>query len=81
MSFASLYAPYVKVNAIAPALMQFNEGDDEKYKARAVSKSLIQREGGFDELIWSIDYLMSSKYVTGRILNLDGGRHLKSGMG
>jgi dihydromonapterin reductase/dihydrofolate reductase len=37
----------------------------------------MQREAGWDELMQGIDYLMASRYVTGRILPLDGGRHLK----
>jgi dihydromonapterin reductase/dihydrofolate reductase len=34
-------------------------------------------EGGFEEFRHAIDYLLTSKYVTGRILSMDGGRHLK----
>ena len=76
-SFSALLAPKVKVNSIAPALMLFNEGDDENYRARALDKSLMKREGGADELQRAVDYLMASNYITGRVLPLDGGRHLR----
>ena len=76
LSFAARLAPHVKVNSIAPALLLFNEGDSEDYREKALAKSLLRREGGLDELQHAVDYLMGSRYVTGRILHLDGGRHL-----
>lgn len=78
LSFSALLAPRVKVNSIAPALVIFNEGDDAAYRQRARSKSLMQREGGLGELQHAVDYLMDSQYITGRILPLDGGRHIKA---
>ena len=77
LSFAAKLAPKVKVNSVAPAMLKFNEHDDEDYRRKATNKSLMQREAGWDELMHAIDYLMNSRYVTGRILPLDGGRHLK----
>jgi dihydromonapterin reductase/dihydrofolate reductase len=77
LSFAARLAPKVKVNSIAPALLLFHENDGEAYRASALAKSLLQREGGLDELQRAVDYLLESRYVTGRILPLDGGRHLQ----
>lgn len=76
LSFAALLAPAVKVNSIAPALVLFNEGDDEAYRRKALAKSLLRREGGLDEMMHQVDYLMNSRYVTGRVIHMDGGRHL-----
>ena len=76
LSFAARLAPHVKVNSIAPALLLFNEGDDAAYREKALTKSLLRREGGLDELQHTVDYLMNSAYVTGRVLHLDGGRHI-----
>ena len=75
-SFSAKLGPKVKVNSVAPALVLFNEGDDEKYQKRALEKSLMRKEGGVDEFQRAVDYLLSSHYVTGRILPMDGGRHL-----
>ncbi|KZZ59982.1 dihydromonapterin reductase [Oleiphilus sp. HI0125] len=77
LSFAAAFAPEIKVNSIAPALLKFNEGDDDEYKQKAVKKASLPWEGGFEEAIATVEYLLESKYVTGRILNLDGGRHIK----
>ncbi|WP_210394632.1 dihydromonapterin reductase [Motiliproteus sediminis] len=76
-SFAAALAPAIKVNAIAPALLRFNDRDSDAYRHRALSKALIPREGGFDELLAAVEYLMASDYITGRVLPLDGGRHLR----
>jgi dihydromonapterin reductase/dihydrofolate reductase len=77
LSFSARLAPKVKVNSIAPALVMFNEDDDEDYRRRARNKSLMQREGGLDEFQHAVDYLLDSSYVTGRVLPMDGGRHLR----
>jgi len=76
LSFAARLAPAVKVNSIAPALLLFNEDDDSEYRQQALAKSLLRREGGLEELQHAVDYLLESRYVTGRILHLDGGRHI-----
>lgn len=77
LSFAAALAPNVKVNAVAPALVLFNDHDNDAYKENAVKKALIEKEGGMQEVLSTVDYLLSSSYVTGRTMHLDGGRHLK----
>ncbi|WP_415901792.1 dihydromonapterin reductase [Neptuniibacter sp. QD29_5] len=77
LSFSSLLAPKVKVNAIAPSLIMFNPEDDSAYKAKALNKSLLKIAPGTEEIIKAVDYLLDSKYMTGRTLSLDGGRHIR----
>ncbi|MDY1035557.1 dihydromonapterin reductase [Enterobacteriaceae bacterium RIT714] len=75
-SFARKLAPEVKVNAIAPSLILFNEGDDAEYRQKALNKSLMKIAPGEKEVIDLIDYLLTSCYVTGRSFGVDGGRPL-----
>jgi dihydromonapterin reductase/dihydrofolate reductase len=77
LSFASAFAPNIKVNNVSPALLKFNEGDGEEYKAKALKKATLPWEGGFEEAVNAVDYLLDSNYITGRTIHLDGGRHLK----
>ena len=77
LSFSAMLAPKVKVNTLSPAMIKFNEHDDEAYKTKALQKALIPTEAGFEEIIDGIKYVLSSHYMTGRTLHLDGGRHLK----
>jgi dihydromonapterin reductase/dihydrofolate reductase len=77
LSFATKLAPKVKVNSIAPALVMFNDGDSEEYKAKALKKSLLEVCPGAQEAVNAVMYLLNSDYITGQTLHLDGGRHLK----
>lgn len=76
LSFARALAPKVKVNAIAPALLLFNDHDDTNYREKALQKSLLQIEPGAAELSNTVMYLLSSRYITGKVIGLDGGRQL-----
>lgn len=76
-SLARQLAPGIKVNAIAPALLMFNQGDDEHYRQKALAKSLLGVAPGAGEVLDTIHYLLQSRYITGRVLSLDGGRHLR----
>ena len=77
LSFAKKLAPKVKVNSIAPALLMFNEGDDDAYKQKAIKKSLLELVPGAQEAVKAMNYLLDSDYMTGQTLHLNGGRHLK----
>ena len=77
LSYAAKLAPEVSVNAIAPALILFNEDDSEAYREKALTKSPMAREGGMLEMLEAFSYLLKSEYMTGRVIHLDGGRHLK----
>ena len=76
MAKMAIFEVNVKVNSIAPAMILFNEGDDEAYKAKALSKAILPKEAGNSEIIALIEYLINSRYVTGRSFAVDGGRHL-----
>ncbi|WP_413494471.1 dihydromonapterin reductase [Shewanella baltica] len=77
LSFAAKFAPEVKVNSIAPAMILFNTGDDAAYQQKTLAKALLPKEAGNEEIIELVDYLLNSRYVTGRCHNVDGGRQLK----
>ncbi len=73
-SFAKLYAPHIKVNDIAPALIMFNEGDTPEYRAERLKKSLLQIEPG-PEVVWqTVRFIMENRYLTASSIPLDGGR-------
>ncbi|MBR9727992.1 dihydromonapterin reductase [Shewanella intestini] len=77
LSFASLLAPQVTVNSIAPAMILFNEHDDDAYKVNALAKAILPKEAGLEEIVQLVEYLRNSQYVTGRSYAVDGGRHLR----
>jgi dihydromonapterin reductase/dihydrofolate reductase len=77
LSFAAKYAPHIKVNGIAPALILFNDDDDAAYRAKTLAKSALGIEPGAAVIYQSLRYLLDNPYVTGSTLTVNGGRHLK----
>ncbi|WP_338474255.1 dihydromonapterin reductase [Pseudomonas sp. MS646] len=77
LSFAAKYAPAIKVNGIAPALLMFNPEDDAAYRAKALAKSALGIEPGSEVIYQSLRYLLDNPYVTGTTLSVNGGRHVK----
>lgn len=76
-SFARRYAPKVKVNSVAPSLLMFNDGDSLAYRNSTIDKSLMAIEPGAEVVFQSLDFILSNAYMTGRTLQLDGGRHIR----
>lgn len=77
LSFAAKYAPTIKVNGIAPALLLFNPDDDAAYRAKTLAKSALGIEPGSEVIYQSLRYLLDNPYVTGTTLTVNGGRHVK----
>lgn len=77
LSFAAKFAPQIKVNGIAPALILFNPEDDADYRAKTLEKSALGIEPGPQVIYQSLRYLLDNPYVTGTTLTVNGGRHLK----
>ncbi|MEM0910773.1 MAG: dihydromonapterin reductase [Pseudomonadota bacterium] len=77
LSFAQLFSPKIKVNSVAPALVMFNEWDDDEYRSRALKRSLLECVPGAQEAVKAVNFLIASEYITGQVLHLNGGRHLK----
>jgi dihydromonapterin reductase/dihydrofolate reductase len=77
LSFAAKFAPGIKVNGIAPALLMFQPDDDAAYRAQALAKSAMGIEPGAQVIYQSLRYLLDNPYVTGTTLTVNGGRHVK----
>jgi len=69
-SFAQAFSPDVKVNAILPGLVIFNEDDSENYKAKRLAEMAISIEPGADIIWQSVQHLMSLPNTTGQAISL-----------
>lgn len=76
-SFAARLAPTIKVNALAPAAITLNEGDDAAYIQSLKEKSVLDVLPGPAEVWEGIRYLLDARFVTGTVLPIDGGRQVK----
>jgi NAD(P)-dependent dehydrogenase (short-subunit alcohol dehydrogenase family) len=67
----------ILVNAIAPGPIMPPPGTtDEELKA-VEDATPLGRWGGADAIVQAVMFLVSSDYVTGETIRVDGGRHLK----
>lgn len=71
------FAPKIRVNAVAPGLILPPEGKDESYLAGLAHTNPLQRYGSPDDVSEAIMFLLRSDFVTGQVIFVDGGRHLK----
>ena len=69
-------APEVRVNAVAPGPILWPEDEQFGDSARAdiVRHTLLKREGSPDDIAAAVAYLLTATYVTGQVINVDGGR-------
>lgn len=74
------YAPGIRVNAVAPGLVLPPPGQDESYLERLAHTNPLQRHGSADDVAEAAVFLVASDFVTGQVLYVDGGRHLKGRM-
>ena len=73
-------APEVRVNAVAPGPIVWPENDafDAGERAGIVRKTLLQRMGDPSDIARTVRFLLfDAPFVTGQVLNVDGGRSLK----
>lgn len=76
---ASALAPDIRVNAIAPGILLWPEGDasvDAATQQAIVDQLPLKRIGHPNQLIQAIKLMIENTYITGQILAIDGGRSL-----
>ena len=71
-------APDIKVNAIAPGAMLEPPGVEwtEEQKNNVIKSIPLNRMGSEKDIAEAVKFLASSKYITGQIIKVDGGRSL-----
>ncbi len=68
--------PHIRVNAIAPGLTLAPTEKDDDYLQNLSKHIAMQRPGGIDPILTSIDYILENDYLTGQLLFCDGGENL-----
>jgi NAD(P)-dependent dehydrogenase (short-subunit alcohol dehydrogenase family) len=70
-------APGIAVNAVAPGLILPPPGENEEYVERLAPTIPLRRRGHPEDIAEAVLYLVTSRFVTGQTIYVDGGRHLK----
>ena len=74
------FAPLVRVNAVAPGLILPPPGKDESYLAQLAHTNPLGRYGDPSHIVEAVLFLVRNDFVTGQVVFVDGGRHLKGKM-
>jgi len=70
------FAPYIRVNAIAPGATLPPEDKDESYLWLIAKKTPMQKPSGIEPILKSLDYILENDHLTGQLLFCDGGENL-----
>lgn len=73
-------APEIRVNGIAPGIILPDQGNDPQLLEKYKGGTLLQRIGRIEEYTQAVLFLSTNSFVTGQILFIDGGRHIKGRM-
>lgn len=74
---ALAWAPRVRVNAVAPGPVLLPEGATEAEVREAAGRTALGRVGSPEDVADAVLYLATAEYVTGEVLRVDGGAHLR----
>jgi pteridine reductase len=77
-AMARALAPDVRVNAIAPGVVLLPEGWSEEDAEHLRRTTPLQRLGSPEDVAQAVVYLLEARYVTGEVVRVDGGRHIRS---
>lgn len=80
-SLALAWAPDLRVNAVAPGPVLLPEGTDGEERRRAAASTALGRIGRAEDVAQAVLYLDGAEFVTGEVLRVDGGEHLRRSSG
>lgn len=75
-AFAKEFAPTIRVNAIAPGAILWSSETTTGDKSTILSKTPLARLGLVEDIARAVCYLLDAPYVTGQVMNVDGGRSI-----
>jgi len=76
-AMASALAPDVRVNAVAPGVVLLPEGWSAEGAEHLRSTTPLRRLGSPEDVAQAVIYLLEAQYVTGEVIRVDGGRHIR----
>jgi pteridine reductase len=74
---AHALAPEVRVNAVAPGVVLLPEDFDAEQGERLRCTTPLERIGTPEDVAQAVLYLVKASYVTGEVIRVDGGRHIR----
>jgi pteridine reductase len=77
-ALARALAPGLRVNAVAPGVVLLPEGWTEADAEHLRSTTPLGRLGTPEDVAQAVLYLLEAQFVTGEVIRVDGGRHIRT---
>ncbi len=72
------YAPHIRVNGVAPGIILPPAGQGVEWLEKFKHTNPLGCYGSVEDVTDAVLFLLASEFITGEILCVDGGRHLKN---
>ena len=76
-AMAKALAPDVRVNAVAPGVVLLPENWSEEGAEHLEATTPLRRLGSPEDVAQAVIFLLEAQYVTGEVIRVDGGRHIR----
>lgn len=76
-NLAKQFAPTVRVNAIAPGVVLLPDDMSAADSEQLAATTPLKRHGEPADIVRAVEYLLDAEFVTGEVLFVDGGRHVR----
>ena len=73
------FAPELQVNGVAPGAVLPPQELDDVYLEGLTASLPLKRRGHPEDIAQAALYLLSASFVTGQVIFVDGGRHIRLG--
>ena len=74
------YAPRMRINAVAPGIILPPAGKGPEWLERTASSNPLNTHGCPEDIVRTVLFLLRSPFITGEVIFVDGGRHLKGNL-
>ena len=78
-TLAKELAPNIRVNGISPGSILWPQDESQlsdKEKMMMLDRIALKRQGSPNDIAQAVLFLANAKYITGQVINIDGGRSL-----
>ena len=78
-TLAKEFAPNIRVNGISPGSILWPQDESQlsdKEKMIMIDRIALKRQGSPNDIARAVLFLANAKYITGQVINIDGGRSL-----
>ena len=78
-TLAKEFAPNIRVNGISPGSILWPQDEShlsDKEKMIMLDRITLKRQGSPNDIAKAVIFLADAKYITGEVINIDGGRSL-----